>query len=205
MDTPLGNYENPLTSRYASSEMSHLWSPQKKFSTWRRLWLALAKSQQELGLEISNEQLTELENNLENINFEKAAEYEKKFRHDVMAHIHTYGEVAPKAAGIIHLGATSCFVTDNTDLLLLRESLELVAKRLAQTIVALSNFAKEHRTLPCLGFTHFQPAQPTTVGRRASLWAYDLVLDLQEIEHRISSLKFRSTKGTTGTQASFLK
>ncbi len=198
-------YENPLITRYASAEMSGLWSAQRKFETWRRMWIALAEAEQELGLPISEDQLQELRQHVDQIDFEKAATYERQLRHDVMAHIHTYGDVCPTARGIIHLGATSCFVTDNTDLLLLRESLKLVRRRLIVVIDQLGCFAKEHRDIPCLGYTHLQPAQPTTVGKRATLWAYDLVLDLEEIDHRITQLRARSTKGTTGTQASFLK
>lgn len=197
-------YENPLISRYASTEMAQLWSEQRKFSTWRRLWVALAEAERELGLPVTEEQIAELRAHVDDIDFKAAQAYEKKLRHDVMAHVHTYGDVCPNARPIIHLGATSCYVTDNTDLILLREALELTAKRLATVIFALSDFAAKHRDLACLGFTHLQPAQPTTVGKRACLWAYDLVLDLAEIVHRIASLKARSVKGTTGTQASFL-
>ncbi|MBA2116853.1 adenylosuccinate lyase [Bremerella alba] len=198
-------YENPLISRYASRDMSFLWSPQKKHSTWRRLWLALAESEQELGLSISDEQLEAMRANLDNIDFDLAAKHEKRRRHDVMAHVETFAEAAPVAKPIIHLGATSCFVTDNTDLILLRESLELVRDRLVRCIYLLADFAKQYRDLPCLGFTHLQSAQPTTIGKRATLWCYDLVLDLEEVEHRLDLLRFRSTKGTTGTQASFLE
>jgi len=198
-------YENPLITRYASREMSTLWGAQRKFSTWRRLWVALAEAEHELGLPVSTEQIAELKAHVENIDFDAAAEHERRRRHDVMAHVHAYGDVCPKAMPIIHLGATSCFVTDNTDLLLLREALQLIAKRLAATIDALGTFAQKYRDLPCLGYTHFQPAQPTTVGKRACLWAYDLVIDLTEIETRIERLLARSTKGTTGTQASFLR
>jgi adenylosuccinate lyase len=198
-------YENPLISRYASRDMAELWGAQRKFSTWRRLWIALAESQQQLGLPITDEQIAEMKSKVDDINFEAARDYERKLRHDVMAHVHAFGDQCPAAKPIMHLGATSCFVTDNTDLLLLRHSLELVQKRLVSVIDRLAEFAVEHRDLPCLGFTHFQPAQPTTVGKRATLWAYDLVLDLREIEHRLTELKARSTKGTTGTQASFLR
>jgi adenylosuccinate lyase len=197
-------YENPLISRYASTEMARLWSEQRKFSTWRRLWVSLAEAERELGLPVTESQIEELRAHVDDIDFKAAQAYEKKLRHDVMAHVHAYGDVCPNARPIIHLGATSCYVTDNTDLILLREGLQLLAKRLATVIFALSDFAKQHRDLACLGFTHLQPAQPTTVGKRACLWAYDLVLDLQEIEHRIGALKARSVKGTTGTQASFL-
>ncbi|PQO42682.1 adenylosuccinate lyase [Blastopirellula marina] len=198
-------YENPLISRYASRDMSFLWSPQKKHSTWRRLWLALAEAEQELGLTIGNDQLEAMRAHLDDIDFDLAAQHEKRRRHDVMAHVETFAEAAPVAKPIIHLGATSCFVTDNTDLILLRQSLELVRDRLVRTIVLLSDFAKQYRDLPCLGFTHLQSAQPTTIGKRATLWCYDLVLDLEEVEHRLAQLRFRSTKGTTGTQASFLE
>lgn len=198
-------YENPLISRYASREMARLWGAQRKFSTWRRLWIALAESQQQLGLPIADEQLAEMKTKVDEINFDAARDHERRLRHDVMAHVHAFGDQCPAAKPIIHLGATSCFVTDNTDLLLLRDSLKLIQQRLVAVIDRLAAFAAEHRELPCLGFTHFQPAQPTTVGKRATLWAYDLVLDLREIEHRLAELRARSTKGTTGTQASFLK
>lgn len=197
-------YENPLISRYASAEMSSLWSEQRKFGTWRRLWVILAEAEQQLGLPVTSEQIAELRGQVDNIDFAAAAKYEKKLRHDVMAHVHTYGDVCPNARGIIHLGATSCYVTDNADLLLLREGLQLVARRLVTVIDLLAKFAVQQRSLACLGFTHLQPAQPTTVGKRACLWAYDLVLDLQEVEHRIAEMRARSVKGTTGTQASFL-
>ncbi len=198
-------YENPLISRYASRQMASLWGPQKKFSTWRRLWIALAEAEAELGLPITDEQLDELRSKVDDIDFAAAADYEKKLRHDVMAHVHTYGDACPKAKGIIHLGATSNFVVDNADLVILRESLELIAQRLAAVIDALGEFIAKHRDLPTLGFTHLQPAQPTTVGKRATLWCYDLALDLTEIEHRLEQLRARSTKGTTGTQASFVE
>src|SRR3954465_9559572 len=198
-------YENPLISRYASGEMATLWGDQRKFITWRRLWVALAEAEAELGLPIAKEQIAELRAHTDDIIFAAANNYERKLRHDVMAHVHAYGDVCPAARPIIHLGATSCYVTDNTDLLLIRQSLEMVAGRLGGVIIALADFAKKHRDLPTLSFTHLQPAQPTTVGRRACLWAYDLVLDLSEVEHRIDSLKARSVKGTTGTQASFLE
>lgn len=198
-------YENPLIERYASKEMARLWGAQKKFSTWRQLWVWLAESEAELGLPISPEQIAELKAHIHDIDFASAEKHEARLRHDVMAHVHTYGDLCPVAKPIIHLGATSCFVTDNTDLMLIREGLELVKQRLLKVIFNLADFAKQHRSLACLGFTHMQPAQPTTVGRRACLWAYDLVLDLQEINHRLDTLRARSTKGTTGTQASFLE
>ena len=198
-------YQNPLIARYASDEMAQLWSAQRKFSTWRRMWIALAESQQSLGLDISDAQLDELRSQVDQIDFEAAGQYERKLRHDVMAHVHAYADVCPQARPIIHLGATSCFVTDNTDLILLREALELIRSRLVSVIGRLAEFAAKQRSQACLGFTHMQPAQPTTIGKRACLWIYDLVLDLQEMQHRIELLKARSCKGTTGTQASFLK
>jgi len=198
-------YDNPLIDRYASAEMSALWGPQRKFSTWRRLWVALAEAEAELGLPISAEQIEELRANVDRIDFEAAEAHERRLRHDVMAHVHAYGEACPKARPIIHLGATSCYVTDNTDLMLLREGLGLVRGRLVAVLDRLGRFALEHRSLACLAFTHLQPAQPTTIGKRACLWAYDLVLDLEEIAHRMESLKALGSKGTTGTQASFLE
>ncbi|MFG0335003.1 MAG: adenylosuccinate lyase [Maioricimonas sp. JB049] len=198
-------YQNPLNTRYASREMSRLWSAQTKHSTWRRLWVALAESQQELGLEISSEQIAELKAHVDDIDFDKAAEYERQLRHDVMAHVHTYRDLCPQAGGLIHLGATSCFVTDNTELIQIRDSLQLIRQRLVQVIDRLAAFAAQYRDLACLGFTHLQPAQPTTVGKRATLWCHDLVVDLEEIEHRLATLKFRGVKGTTGTQATFLQ
>ena len=198
-------YQNPLITRYASPEMSEVFSSQRKFSTWRRLWVALAEAEAELGLEITPEQIAQLKEHVDDIDFEAAARHEKNLRHDVMAHVHAYRDVCPEAGGIIHLGATSCFVTDNTDLLLLRDALKLVRTRLVAVIARLGKFAAEYRDMPCLGFTHMQPAQPTTVGKRACLWAYDFALDLAELEHRVESLKARGPKGTTGTQASFLE
>ncbi len=185
--------------------MSQIWSAQKKHSTWRRLWVALAESQHEMGLPVTREQVESLRAAVDDIDFEYAAREEKKRRHDVMAHVHTYGERCPDALSIIHLGATSCFVTDNSELIMIRESLEQIRKRLVAVIDQLAKFAAEYRDLPCLGFTHLQPAQPTTVGKRATLWCYDLILDLEEIEYRIEKLRFRGVKGTTGTQATFLQ
>lgn len=199
------SYQNPLLTRYASAEMSHIWSAQKKHSTWRRLWVALAESERELGLDISPKQVAELASRVEDVDFDLAALYEKELRHDVMAHVHAFKHQCPEAGPIIHLGATSCFVTDNTELLQTREALRLIRKRLVGVIAHLAHFAKKYRDLPCLGFTHLQPAQPTTVGKRATLWCYDLVLDLEDIEHRLETLRFRGVKGTTGTQASFLQ
>jgi adenylosuccinate lyase len=198
-------YENPLIARYASRSMAELWGDRRKFTTWRKLWVWLAEAEQEMGLAISREQIEELRANVDNIDFTKAEQYERRLRHDVMAHVHAYGDVAPLAKGIIHLGATSCYVTDNTDLLLMREGLRMIAARLAAAIDRLARFAQQQRDLPCLAFTHLQPAQPTTVGKRATLWAYDLAMDLEEIQRRIVGLKSRSVKGTTGTQASFLE
>src|SRR5438309_1925404 len=205
-------YDNPLVTRYASREMAELWGPQRKFSTWRRLWIALAEAQQELVLtaadgvtpRITAGQLAELRAHIDDIDFARAEALEKKFRHDVMAHIHAYGEACPSAKEIIHLGATSCYVTDNADLIFIRDSLTMLRDRLASVIDALANFAWQWRKLATLGFTHFQPAQLTTVGKRACLWCYDFVLDLHELEHRLDQLRFRGAKGTTGTQASFL-
>jgi adenylosuccinate lyase len=198
-------YNNPLISRYASGDMAALWSDHLKFTTWRQLWVWLAECQAELGLPITREQIAELKAHTADIDFDAATQYERKLRHDVMAHVHAYGDQCPAARPIIHLGATSCYVTDNTDLILMREGLGMIASRLAATIIALADFAKKYRDLPTLSYTHLQPAQPTTVGRRACLWAYDLALDLAEVEHRIESLLARSIKGTTGTQASFLE
>jgi adenylosuccinate lyase len=198
------HYENPLISRYASSEMAALFSERRKFGLWRRLWIALAEAEHELGLPVSREQIDELKAHVDDIDFQVAAAYERKLRHDVMAHVHAYGDVCPKARPIIHLGATSCYITDNADLILMRAALQMMARRLASVIDQLGRFAAEHRELACLGYTHLQPAQPTTVGKRACLWTYDLVLDLAELEHRIAGLRARSVKGTTGTQASFL-
>lgn len=201
----LDTYQNPLIERYASQAMSGLWSPQRKFSTWRRCWVALAEAESEMGLRVSSQQVELLKKHVDDIDFDAAREYERKLRHDVMAHVHAYGDACPAARDIIHWGATSCFVTDNTDLLLLRDGLGLVRDRLVRVIDRLATFAVEYRDLPTLAYTHMQPAQPTTVGRRACLWAYDLVLDLEEIEHRLATLRARSTMGTTGTQASFLE
>ncbi|WP_164104160.1 adenylosuccinate lyase [Candidatus Laterigemmans baculatus] len=198
-------YQNPLISRYASREMAHLWGPERRFRTWRRLWVALAEAQQELGLAVSDEQIAQLREYQDRLNLDVAADYERRLRHDVMAHVHALGDQCPAARGIIHLGATSCFITDNADLILIRDALRMVAVRLAAVIDRLSQFAHRYRDLPCLAFTHLQPAQPTTVGKRACLWAYDLLIDLEEVEHRLAELRARSTKGTTGTQASFLQ
>ena len=197
-------YQNPLVTRYASRAMAELWSSQRKFSTWRRLWVALAEAERALGLPISETQIVALSAQVDDIDFEAARRYEQRLRHDVMAHVHAFGDAAPEARAIIHLGATSCYVTDNTDLILTREALRLVRDKLVGAIDALAGFADRWRNLPCLGYTHFQPAQLVTVGKRATLWCYELILDLIEIERRIDSLKFLGVKGTTGTQASFL-
>ena len=198
-------YESPLSSRYASREMLYLFSPDKKFTTWRRLWIALARAEMKLGLPITQAQIDEMEQHKDEIDYEAAARYERQLRHDVMAHIHAYGDLCPTAMPIIHLGATSCFVGDNTDVILMREGLELLRGKLVNLIDRLTKFAMEYRAMPTLGFTHFQPAQLTTVGKRATLWVNELVMDLEELEHRIDSLQFRGVKGTTGTQASFLE
>ncbi len=197
-------YVSPLVERNASVEMSELFGPQKKFSTWRRLWVELAKAEKKLGLDIKQNQINQMVKQVDNIDFVKAKRYEKKFRHDVMAHVHTFGDTAPKAAPIIHLGATSCYVGDNADLIIMRDAMELVAGKVAAVIDLLGKFARKYRSLPTLGFTHYQPAQLTTVGKRATLWCYEFVMDLDDLEHRIENLPFRGVKGTTGTQASFL-
>jgi adenylosuccinate lyase len=198
------SYDNPLISRYASRRMAQVWSPQEKFSTWRRLWVALAEAERALGLKISEQQIEALRGEIENIDFTAAEGYERRFRHDVMAHIHALGDAAPLARPIIHLGATSCYVTDNTDLILIRQALRLIRDELVGAISALADFAARWKDMPCLGYTHFQPAQLVTVGKRATLWCHELILDLGEIERRIADLKFLGVKGTTGTQASFL-
>ncbi|MGN8967414.1 adenylosuccinate lyase [Intestinimonas sp. HCP28S3_D6] len=198
-------YESPLSSRYASDEMLYLFSADKKFTTWRRLWVALARAEMELGLPVTEEQVAELESHINDINYDVAAAEEKKLRHDVMAHVHAYGAQCPKAMPIIHLGATSCYVGDNTDVILMREGLLLIRDKLVRVLHTLSTFADKYKALPILGFTHFQPAQLVTVGKRATLWMNELLMDLEEVEHRISTLKLLGSKGTTGTQASFLE
>ena len=196
-------YSNPLAERYSSKEMLEVFSPKFKFSTWRKLWYVLAETEKELGLDISDEQLAEMKANIENIDYELANEMEKKFRHDVMAHVHTFGTAAPKAMPIIHLGATSAYVGDNTDLIQIKEGLNIVKKKLVNVMDGLAKFSNEYKDLPTLGFTHFQAAQLTTVGKRATLWLQSLILDLEELEFRQDTLRFRGVKGTTGTQASF--
>jgi adenylosuccinate lyase len=198
-------YDNPLIGRYAGRRMAHLWSPRVKFSTWRRLWVALAEAERTLGLAISEGQIAAMRSAADDIDFDAANRYERRFRHDVMAHVHAYGDAAPAARPIIHLGATSCYVTDNADLILIRSALGIVRDKTAAAIDALGQFADRYKALPCLGYTHFQPAQLVTVGKRATLWCHELILDLREIEHRIASLRFLGVKGTTGTQASFLE
>jgi adenylosuccinate lyase len=198
-------YEHPLVERYATKEMSFIWSPAMKFSTWRKLWTALATAEQELGLDITDEQLEQMRQNIYTIDFDLAAKKESEFRHDVMGHVHTFGTQAPKAMPVIHLGATSCYVGDNTDLIQIRESLKLIKRKLVKVIAILKDFAMEHRNLPTLGFTHYQPAQLTTVGKRATLWMQDLLIDLERISYEIEHLPMRGVKGTTGTQASFLE
>ena len=198
-------YESPLSSRYASREMQYLFSPDNKFRTWRKLWIALAETEQELGLPITDEQIAELKAHAEDINYEVAAQREKEVRHDVMAHVYAYGQQCPNARGIIHLGATSCYVGDNTDLIILNDAMRLVEKKLVNAIAQLSRFAEEYKDLPTLAFTHFQPAQPTTVGKRATLWIQEFLMDLEEVRYRLSQAKLLGSKGTTGTQASFLE
>lgn len=196
-------YSNPLAERYSSKEMLEIFSPKFKFSTWRKLWYTLAETEKELGLAITDEQLAEMKANINNIDYELADEMEKKFRHDVMAHVHTFGTIAPKAMPIIHLGATSAYVGDNTDLIQIKEGLNILKKKLINVMDSLAKFSNEYKDLPTLGFTHFQAAQLTTVGKRATLWLQSLILDLEELEFREDTLRFRGVKGTTGTQASF--
>lgn len=198
-------YDTPFTKRYSSKEMSYLFSEDKKFKTWRKLWVALAECEMDLGLNITEEQINELKANQDNINYEAAEKKEKEIRHDVMSHVYAYGLQCPKAKGIIHLGATSCYVGDNTDIIIMREAILLIRKKLLNTIDAVRNFSIKYKDLPCLGFTHFQPAQLTTVGKRASLWLQDLILDLEQLDFVISTIRFRGVKGTTGTQASFME
>lgn len=198
-------YESPLSQRYAGKKMKYLFSSEMKFKTWRKLWIALAETEKELGLPITAEQIEELKTFAEDINYEVAEAREKEVRHDVMSHVYAYGKQCPKAAPIIHLGATSCYVGDNTDIIVMTEALKAVRDKIVQVIRVLSKFADEYKALPTLGFTHFQPAQPTTVGKRASLWIQDLLLDLEDVEYQISKAKLLGSKGTTGTQASFLE
>ncbi len=198
-------YESPLSSRYASDQMQYIFSPDKKFSTWRRLWIALARAEMELGLPVTQEQINQMEAHITDIDYDMAAQKETELRHDVMAHIHTYGAQCPEAMPIIHLGATSCYVGDNTDIIIMRDGLELIRDKLVRVLNALAQFADKYKALPTLGFTHFQAAQLVTVGKRATLWMNELLQDLDEVEYRNSTLKLLGCKGTTGTQASFLE
>ena len=199
------NYTSPLSERYPSKAMKYLFSPEKKFKTWRKLWIALAEAEKELGLDISQEQIDELIANKDNINFDVAKKREAEVRHDVMSHVYAYGVQCPKAKGIIHLGATSCYVGDNTDLIIMTEGLKLIRRKLINTIAGISEFAEKYKGLPTLAYTHYQAAQPTTVGKRACLWINDLVMDLEDIDYLIGTIKLLGSKGTTGTQASFLE
>ena len=198
-------YQSPLSERYASKEMQYIFSPDMKFRTWRKLWIALAETEKELGLDITEEQIAELKAHQDDINYDVAKEREKVVRHDVMSHVYAYGVQCPKAKGIIHLGATSCYVGDNTDIIVMTEALKLVKKKLLNVIDELAKFANEYKELPTLGFTHFQPAQPTTVGKRATLWMQEFLLDLEDLNHVLANMKLLGSKGTTGTQASFLE
>ena len=204
-DSSADTYSHPLGERYASREMQSIFSPAHRYGTWRRLWLALAEAQHDLGLPVPSEALDQMRQTLDDVDLDKAAEYERRFRHDVMAHVHLFGDAAPAAKGVIHLGATSAFVGDNTDLILHREALTLVRDRIVKCVAHLADFAAEHKDFPTLGYTHFQPAQPTTVGKRATLWLQDLMLDIEEVEFRLKTLRFRGVTGTTGTQASFVE
>ena len=198
-------YVSPLSERYASKEMQYIFSPDMKFRTWRRLWIALAETEKELGLDITQEQIDEMKAHVDDINYDVAKEREKVVRHDVMSHVYAFGVQCPKAKPIIHLGATSCYVGDNTDIIVMTEALKLVKKKLVNVIAELAKFADEYKALPTLAFTHFQPAQPTTVGKRASLWLQELMLDYEDICYVIDGMKLLGSKGTTGTQASFLE
>ena len=202
--TDTATWSSPLAERYASAAMLHLWSPASRYGLWRRLWLALAESERDLGVDIPEAALADMRAHLDDIDFGSVAKYEKRFRHDVMAHVHAFGDAAPAARGVIHLGATSAFVTDNADLILMRRGLELLRERVVALLRTMAAFADHWKNEPALGYTHLQPAQPTTVGKRATLWMQDLVLDLADLDHRIATLPMRGVKGTTGTQASFL-
>ena len=199
------NYTSPLSERYPSKEMQFLFSPDMKFRTWRRLWIALAESEKELGLSITEAQIDQLKQHQDDINYDVAKAREKEVRHDVMSHVYAYGQQCPDAKGIIHLGATSCYVGDNTDIIIMSEALRLIRKKLINTIASLSKFAEEYKELPTLAYTHYQAAQPTTVGKRATLWLHDLVMDLEDLDYVLQSLRLLGSKGTTGTQASFLE
>lgn len=197
-------YESPFNARYASSEMQELFSPDKKFSTWRKLWIALAEAEQQLGLNITDKQIAQMKEHIYDINYDAAENYEKQFRHDVMAHVHAYGDLCPDAKAIIHLGATSCYVGDNTDLIIMTEALKLIRGKMLTLIKKLSDFAMKYKDMPTLGFTHYQPAQLVTVGKRATLWIQELLMDMEDLDHVINNMKLLGSKGTTGTQASFL-
>lgn len=199
------SYESPFCTRYASEEMQYIFSADKKFTTWRKLWVALARAEMKLGLNVTEEQVKELEEHINDIDYEVAAQREKEVRHDVMAHVYTYGKVCPKAAGIIHLGATSCYVGDNTDVIIMRDAMQIVRRKLINVMNNLAKFADEYKNMPCLAYTHLQPAQLTTVGKRATLWLNELLMDFEDLEYRISALKLLGSKGTTGTQASFME
>ncbi|MDE6788782.1 MAG: adenylosuccinate lyase [Ruminococcus sp.] len=205
MSGNINSYESPFCTRYASEEMQHIFSADKKFTTWRKLWVALARAEMKLGLNITEEQVKELEAHINDIDYEVAAQREKEVRHDVMAHVYTYGKVCPKAAGIIHLGATSCYVGDNTDIIIMRDALQIVRRKLINVMNNLAKFADEYKNLPCLAYTHLQPAQLTTIGKRATLWLNELLMDFDDLEYRISTLRLLGSKGTTGTQASFME
>lgn len=205
MSKDYNSYESPLCTRYASEEMQYVFSAQKKFSTFRRLWVALARAEMKLGLNITQEQVDQLEANVDNIDFSVAEKREKEVRHDVMSHVFAYGQVCPDAAGIIHLGATSCYVGDNTDIIVMRDAMKIVHRKLINVIANLAKFAEKYKNMPCLAYTHLQPAQLTTVGKRATLWANELLMDLEDLEYRMKGLKLLGQKGTTGTQASFVE
>lgn len=205
MSGNINSYESPFCTRYASEEMQYIFSADKKFTTWRKLWVALARAEMKLGLNVTEEQVQELEAHINDIDYETAAEREKVVRHDVMAHVYTYGKVCPKSAGIIHLGATSCYVGDNTDVIIMRDALQVIRRKLINVMNNLAKFADEYKNLPCLAYTHLQPAQLTTVGKRATLWLNELLMDFDDLEYRISTLKLLGSKGTTGTQASFME
>ena len=205
MERNRDGYVSPLSTRYASREMQYLFSDNNKFRTWRRLWIALAEAERELGLHITEEQIDELKAHAEDVNYDVAEARERVVRHDVMSHVYAYGQQCPQAEGIIHLGATSCYVGDNTDLIILRDASRLVLKKAAQVLRNLADFARRYKDLPCLGYTHLQPAQLTTVGKRATLWMNELMMDMENLEHQVATLRFRGAKGTTGTQASFME
>lgn len=205
MSGNINSYESPFCTRYASEEMQYIFSADKKFTTWRKLWVALARAEMKLGLNVTEEQVKELEAHINDIDYEVAEEREKVVRHDVMAHVYTYGKVCPKSAGIIHLGATSCYVGDNTDVIIMRDALQIVRRKLINVMNNIAKFADEYKNIPCLAYTHLQPAQLTTVGKRATLWLNELLMDFEDLEYRISTLKLLGSKGTTGTQASFME